>query len=117
MSELKTFGELSLQDTIYYLDADGSVGTLVFDNISGEDNDRFKTKVSNNVSKEDFVFPNDETTFFDEETGVKYTLDKSVYRDWCKPIIQKQINELRVKMNSMCDEIEELEKPIIIKVL
>lgn len=111
MSEIKTFGELSLSDKIFFV-SDDYFHTLTFNRIENDDEQICKTKFTFIQIEDTVSLPDDECTFIDKENNLKYTTDPKQYKEWLTPFINKQIAEKEKRIEAIKLEIAELKESI-----
>lgn len=110
MSEIKTFGELCLQDRIFYV-TDKKHSSIAILKIECDPDDYNRTLIE--LHDTDSVsFPDDETVYEDKEGEVKYTTDKKQYHQWTIPFIEKQIAYKEKILAEIQLEIQELKESI-----
>lgn len=111
MSELKTFGELSLQDSIFYA-TDKKHGQVGIVKIEADPDDRRRVLIELSDNDDSVSFPEGEIFYDDKECEVKYTTDKKQYHEWTIPFIEKQIAYKEKIMEEIKIEIQELRESI-----
>lgn len=112
MNEPKTFDELSLRDTIYYLSDSGGHGYLNISSIKPDDEQIRKTLIGLFGNEDPISLPDGETIYDDRDGEIKYTTDPKVYSEWKKPSILKEISEKEKRIESIKNEIAELKNSI-----
>jgi len=108
MAEEKTFGELSLNDVIYYANK-SEYGILNIQSIQEDGRDHIKVILYGN---EEFSLPSGEITYDDKDEEMKLTTSKQVYGEWRKPFIVEEITKLEKKKVVLQMEIDELAKQL-----
>lgn len=111
MSEVKTFGELSLQDRIFYV-TDKKHSSIGITKIECDPDDNRRTLIELDDTNDSTSFPDAETFYEDKDNEVKYTTDKKQYHQWTIPFIEKQIAYKKKILAEIQLEIEELKESI-----
>lgn len=112
MEAAKVFGELSLNDKIFYVTKD-FYSTLGISGVKADEDNRGNTIVTfHNRDFEEVSFPNAECLYEDSELGIKYTTDKRTYQVWINPFITKKIATKQERIEEIKQEIEELRASI-----
>lgn len=112
MNEPKTFDELSLRDTIYYLSDSGDHGYINISSIKSDDEQIRKTLIGMFGTEDQISFPDGETIYDDRDGEIKYTTDPKIYAQWERPFILKKIEQKEKVIESIQRDIAELKKSI-----
>lgn len=112
MNEPKTFGELSLQDSIHWVNEEYKNGYAGISKIENDPDDRNRILIDFFQIEEPVSFPDNESSYEDPDTGIKYTTDKKQFDKWMVPFIEQEIEKKEKRIEEIKTEIQELKKSI-----
>ena len=110
MAELKTFGELSLQDRYYcFCKSNGNSFVMLPESLAPSENKKNHISIKDD-SGEITDLPCDET-FYEDECFI-FSTDKKDYNKWQIPHWEKEIKALERRMGECYSEIDILQEKI-----